>query len=273
MQIPMRIFGRMAKASGVPALLLLCALLVPGLARAAEPIKVGMTMALTGGVAPIGKQVLAALSIWRDDVNAKGGLLGRPVQLVYLRRSEQSRQHSRPLYEADRRRQSRPTDRPLRDQHGGAGDSGVDAAQKDDDRHPGQRRQQQVPLQPIFLDAADRAGAAEVVCLRFLQARGGAESAAEDGGHRRRRRGVRAERGRRRTAVNQGDRRFPAPRRPEIPTVDHRLCADHARRSGAQSRHCLCGRLSARTRSASCAPPTKSGSRRKCSAAPSSASW
>ena len=42
-----------------------------------------MTMALTGGVAPIGKQVLAALSIWRDDVNAKGGLLGRPVQLVY----------------------------------------------------------------------------------------------------------------------------------------------------------------------------------------------
>ena len=38
-----------------------------------------MTMALTGGVAPIGKQVLAALQIWRDDVNAKGGLLGRPV--------------------------------------------------------------------------------------------------------------------------------------------------------------------------------------------------
>ena len=41
-----------------------------------------MTMALTGGVAPIGKQVLAALQIWRDDVNAKGGLLGRPVEFV-----------------------------------------------------------------------------------------------------------------------------------------------------------------------------------------------
>jgi branched-chain amino acid transport system substrate-binding protein len=39
-------------------------------------------MALTGGVAPIGKQVLAALQIWRDDVNAKGGLLGRPVEFV-----------------------------------------------------------------------------------------------------------------------------------------------------------------------------------------------
>jgi branched-chain amino acid transport system substrate-binding protein len=42
-----------------------------------------MSMALTGGVAPIGKQVLAGLQIWRDDVNAKGGLLGRPVQLVF----------------------------------------------------------------------------------------------------------------------------------------------------------------------------------------------
>jgi hypothetical protein len=34
-------------------------------------------MALTGGVAPISKQVLTALQIWRDDINAKGGLLGR----------------------------------------------------------------------------------------------------------------------------------------------------------------------------------------------------
>ena len=63
-------------------MLLLCALLLPGLAQAAEPIKVGCSMALTGGVAAIGKQVLAALQIWRDDVNAKGGLLGRPVELV-----------------------------------------------------------------------------------------------------------------------------------------------------------------------------------------------
>src|SRR5215469_17404377 len=52
-------------------------------ARAADPIKVGFCMALTGGVASIGKQVLVALQIWRDDVNAKGGLLGRPIELVY----------------------------------------------------------------------------------------------------------------------------------------------------------------------------------------------
>jgi branched-chain amino acid transport system substrate-binding protein len=50
---------------------------------AADPIKVGFSMALTGSVAPNGKQILLALEIWRDDVNAKGGLLGRPVELVY----------------------------------------------------------------------------------------------------------------------------------------------------------------------------------------------
>jgi branched-chain amino acid transport system substrate-binding protein len=52
-------------------------------AWAADPIKVGFSMALTGSVAPNGKQILLALEIWRDDVNAKGGLLGRPVELVY----------------------------------------------------------------------------------------------------------------------------------------------------------------------------------------------
>ena len=52
-------------------------------ARAADPIKIGFSMALTGAVAPNGKQNELALQIWRDDVNAKGGLLGRPVELVY----------------------------------------------------------------------------------------------------------------------------------------------------------------------------------------------
>src|SRR3984957_19419579 len=63
------------------ALLALMALALP--ARAADPIKVGFSMALTGGVAPNGKQILAAFEIWRDDVNAKGGLLGRPGKLVH----------------------------------------------------------------------------------------------------------------------------------------------------------------------------------------------
>ena len=52
-------------------------------ASAADPIKVGLSLALTGSVAQNGKQLLLALQLWRDDVNAHGGLLGRPVELVY----------------------------------------------------------------------------------------------------------------------------------------------------------------------------------------------
>jgi hypothetical protein len=51
--------------------------------HAADPIKVGFSMSLAGAGAPNGKQLLIALEIWRDDVNATGGLLGRPVELVY----------------------------------------------------------------------------------------------------------------------------------------------------------------------------------------------
>jgi len=52
-------------------------------AQTATPIKVGFSMSLTGAVAPNGRQLLLTLEIWRDDVNAAGGLLGRPVELVY----------------------------------------------------------------------------------------------------------------------------------------------------------------------------------------------
>ena len=52
-------------------------------ASAADPIRVGFSIAQTGGTAAIGKQILVALQIWRDDVNAKGGLIGRPVELVF----------------------------------------------------------------------------------------------------------------------------------------------------------------------------------------------
>ncbi len=46
------------------------------------PIKVGAGLALTGGGAPAGKMLLAAIEIWRDDINAKGGLLGRQVEVI-----------------------------------------------------------------------------------------------------------------------------------------------------------------------------------------------
>src|ERR1700719_245833 len=46
------------------------------------PIKIGMSMAQTGGLAGGGKASLLGIEIWRDDVNAKGGLLGRKVELI-----------------------------------------------------------------------------------------------------------------------------------------------------------------------------------------------
>src|SRR6266849_4410808 len=46
------------------------------------PIKVGVGLAQSGAGAPAGKMILAALEMWRDDVNAKGGLLGRPIELI-----------------------------------------------------------------------------------------------------------------------------------------------------------------------------------------------
>src|SRR5947208_2213671 len=52
-------------------------------AQGAKPIKIGFGIALTGGLASNGQGALLAMQIWRDDVNKRGGLLGRPVELVY----------------------------------------------------------------------------------------------------------------------------------------------------------------------------------------------
>ncbi|MGV3635753.1 MAG: amino acid ABC transporter substrate-binding protein [Pseudorhodoplanes sp.] len=59
------------------------ALCAAGPAIAQEPIKIGFSMALTGGLAANGKAALLAMQMWADDVNKKGGLLGRPVKLIH----------------------------------------------------------------------------------------------------------------------------------------------------------------------------------------------
>src|SRR5438270_302891 len=48
-----------------------------------KPFTIGFTMNLTGPLAPNGKAALVAMQIWESDINAKGGLLGRPVKLVF----------------------------------------------------------------------------------------------------------------------------------------------------------------------------------------------
>ncbi len=56
--------------------------LVPAV-PAAEPIRIGFGMALTGGLAANGKAAVLSMKIWAEDVNKQGGLLGRQVELVY----------------------------------------------------------------------------------------------------------------------------------------------------------------------------------------------
>ena len=46
------------------------------------PIKIGMSMPQTGSLGAGGKAALLALNMWVEDVNAKGGLLGRKVELI-----------------------------------------------------------------------------------------------------------------------------------------------------------------------------------------------
>ncbi len=51
-------------------------------AIAQQPIKIGIGIAQTGALGAGGKAALLGLQMWRDDVNAKGGMLGRKVELI-----------------------------------------------------------------------------------------------------------------------------------------------------------------------------------------------
>ena len=51
-------------------------------AFAQAPVKIGIGIAQTGALSGGGKAALVALQMWKDDVNAKGGLLGRKVELI-----------------------------------------------------------------------------------------------------------------------------------------------------------------------------------------------
>ena len=70
-----RIFG-MALAG-------LCLLLGVSVSQAAEPIRVGVTASLTGAYAKLGQDQLSGIRMWADDINARGALLGRKVEIVH----------------------------------------------------------------------------------------------------------------------------------------------------------------------------------------------
>ena len=69
------------KVLGTAGAAVMAANLGAGVAHAqGAPVKIGMSMPQTGGLGAGGQAALLALRMWVDDVNAKGGLLGRKVE-------------------------------------------------------------------------------------------------------------------------------------------------------------------------------------------------
>ena len=52
-------------------------------AQVPNPIRIGFSIPLTGGLASNGRAILATYQMWQDDINASGGLLGRKVEFIY----------------------------------------------------------------------------------------------------------------------------------------------------------------------------------------------
>jgi len=77
----------MAGAQVIRHLLKACfllALAVSAAAQTVEPIRIGTTQSLTGHYSEFGLEQLRGLQMWAADVNARGELLGRPVEVVYF---------------------------------------------------------------------------------------------------------------------------------------------------------------------------------------------
>src|SRR5947207_529986 len=70
-------------AAGLLGVTALASLPTIASAQGGEPIKIGLSMSLTGPLAANGKQALVGAKIWEEEVNGKGGLIGRPVKLVF----------------------------------------------------------------------------------------------------------------------------------------------------------------------------------------------
>ena len=67
-------------------------------AHAQNPVRIGSTLSLTGALAPAGAIQKVAIEVFIDDLNARGGLLGRKVEWVL--KDDQSRPDlARTLYE------------------------------------------------------------------------------------------------------------------------------------------------------------------------------
>ena len=72
-------------------MLLALTLAAPLAAEAQKPIKVGFPMILSGPGALFGEPALKGAQMYVDELNAKGGVLGRKIELLAARHQGQCR--------------------------------------------------------------------------------------------------------------------------------------------------------------------------------------
>ncbi len=72
-----RAFDRLRQAA-----LVLSIVMVPGAAFAQETIKIGVPVPLSGSYSRAGKDIMNGAQLAADDINAKGGVLGKKIELV-----------------------------------------------------------------------------------------------------------------------------------------------------------------------------------------------
>ena len=260
--------GRLGALAASCAAVLVLALAPAG---AADPIKIGLSLSLTGATAPAGRQVQTGLEIWRDHVNAKGGLLGRPVELVYY--DDQANPANAPGIYAKLMGVDKVDllDRPLQHQRDRGGAARDHPEPAHDDRDFRARRQQGVQVHQIFFD--EFAGRlAEELFARILPARPATAAEARTRRPRRRRRRVLAQRARRRARERQGVR-LRRGLRAHLSARQHRIRDHRALDAGGHPGRRLCRDAAGRHRGASCAHRTRCGSSRSSTAAPFSVCW
>lgn len=73
--------GRILRAATC-AVALSAAALMPAASLAADPIKIGAVVSATGPAAFLGDPEARTLRLYAEELNSKGGLLGRPVELI-----------------------------------------------------------------------------------------------------------------------------------------------------------------------------------------------
>ncbi|MCX7634263.1 MAG: ABC transporter substrate-binding protein, partial [Syntrophales bacterium] len=78
----MGVKGRRGYRIGLWLYLVCClAIVLPqGVSGAAKPIVIGGSLPLTGEFAETGQWIERGMRYWAEEINAKGGLLGRPVE-------------------------------------------------------------------------------------------------------------------------------------------------------------------------------------------------